>query len=257
MAKNISSLRRFWIEPEEVSAETFQLKDETFHHAIVVTRLGVGDEFELITGGLEALHVRVDSAQKKSAQVSILGRRALPGPRTPRVHLYFAVPKWPTLDAVVEKCVELGVDTLIPVLSDFSSVRKLEDYSDSRKERLEKIIRAATVQSGRGSLMQLKEPMLYRDVMQTTNLSSSQVGLMAYEGRPAVEIRQELRRLVTAQTEDISILVGAEGGWSEAEVAMARAKQWPVVTMGPQILRAETACLALVSVIKYEAGLMQ
>lgn len=257
MAKNLSAVRRFWIEPEEVTGETFQLKDETFHHAIIVTRMGAGDEFELITGGPEALRVCIDSVQKKSAQVSIVGRRALPVPRSPRVHLYFAVPKWPTLDAVVEKCVELGVDEIIPVFSDFSSVRKLEDYSISRKERLDKIIRSATVQSGRGSLMKLKEPMTFRDVIQTTNLSSSQVGLMAYEGQPAVEIRLELKRLAANPLEDIYILVGAEGGWSEAEVAMARAKQWPVVTMGPQILRAETACLALVSVIKYEAGLMQ
>ena len=250
-------MRRFWIDPEQIADTTFQLQGDVFHHAVVVSRYREGDEFELISGGPDAVRVKITSLQKKSAQVEVLSRRSLPSPRLPRIRLAFALPKWPTFDEVVEKCVELGVDTVTPVLSEFSTIRRLEDYSSNRRERLEKIVQSATVQSARGSLMSIEEPVTFQKVIQGLNPDQGEVGLIAYEGQPSLGLRSELSRLAAQKPSTLSVLVGAEGGWSEAEISLARAHGWPVVTLGAQILRAETACLALISVIKYETDLMR
>lgn len=254
------SMRRIWIDPEQIQdaqvGAGYELKDEAFHHAIQVSRLRVGEEFEVVSGGHEALRVRILEIKKKSATVEVVGRRPLPIIKKPYIHLALAMPKWATFEFVLEKSVELGVTSVQPLLSDFSYVRDKRDYSSSKRDRLQKIIRSATEQSGRGPLLNLEEPQSLQEFAGAFNPSGGRAGLFAYEGVSALDVRTELQRLKSPALSEIWLFVGSEGGFSESEVEFMRQKGLPPVTIGEQILRVDTACLALVSVIKYELGLM-
>jgi 16S rRNA (uracil1498-N3)-methyltransferase len=240
----------------EVVGPEFEITDEAFRHAIQVSRFQVGEEFEIVFGGLEALRVQITKIAKKSAVVRVVGRRPLPALPRPWIHLAFAVSKWPVFEEVLEKCVELGVQSVQPLLTDFSFIRNRRDWPESRQARLQKIIQSATEQSGRSSLLDLKEPLTLQEFTKTLNPEAGAPCLFAYEGPSAFRLHEAMAQLPLKDITDIWAIVGSEGGFSASEVAHMSERGVPAVTMGPQILRAETACFALISVIKYELNLM-
>ncbi|MCB0350167.1 MAG: 16S rRNA (uracil(1498)-N(3))-methyltransferase [Bdellovibrionales bacterium] len=250
-------MRRIWVDPSNIQEPQFELIDESFKHAIQVSRFRVGEPFEVVSGQDFALEVKLIEIKKKSATVEVVGRRALPPIAMPYIRLAFAVSKWSTFENVLEKSVELGVSSIQPLITDFSFIRAKKDWPDSRTDRFQKIIRGATEQCGRGRLMELRNPLTLQEFITDLNPSDSTVGLFAYEGPSVLDIRAQLSLLNKPGLKEIWAIVGSEGGFSEDEVSQIKSIGLPPVTMGAQILRAETACLAMVSVIKYELGLMR
>jgi len=253
------ALHREYRAPLELGHE-FKITGDTFHHVIVVSRLRAGDDFELICGQSQIYQTLIVNTEKKSATVKITGVRHVAPVPEPHIKLALAIPKWPVLDAVLEKCVELGVHTVQPLLTEFSAIKKAADYAGNRQERLEKIIHSATVQSARGDLLNLCNPTTFQSFIETTDLNLGVKGLMPYEASGlSTDIRSSLSvmSLNTAKPKAIWALIGSEGGWSTKEVDIAAQKGWQIVTLGPQVLRVETACLATLSVLKYEADLMR
>ncbi len=256
------NLRRIWLEPEPASqtiavGESFELPSSAFHHVAHVTRLSVGDVFEGINGSDVALELQLIEVDKKSAVVKVIETRKLPTPGEPRIHLAFAVSKWEVTESVIEKSVELGVSAFQPLLTANSFVKKPNDISEARVDRWQRIVRSATVQSARGSLMELLPPKNLAEFLQTVHQDGQAACLFAYEGVCPQDIRSTLADLLKSKPSRLWALVGSEGGFSDSEVERIRSFQLTPATMGPQILRAETACLAILSVIKYETGNMR
>jgi 16S rRNA (uracil1498-N3)-methyltransferase len=256
------SLRRIWIDAADIAEPIFELSEEAFHHAVVVSRFREGEEFEIVSGQGEALKARLIDVMKKSARVQIIGRRKLPELKKPYINLAISIPKWSTLEFVVEKAVELGVHSIQPLISDFSFIRSASEMNESRVHRMQKILRSATEQSGRGDLMKLNTPKSLRDFAQALmqlkiNQKSRLVGLFAYEGVSSLDIRTEMDRFKAEEPEEIWAFIGSEGGFSAAEVEFMSNLGLPPVTIGEQILRVDTACIAIASVIKYGFGQMR
>jgi 16S rRNA (uracil1498-N3)-methyltransferase len=252
-------MRRYWIEKKDVLGERVNFSGDTFHHIFDVCRQEVGSKFEVLTEDSKAFLVQVTSVRKKEAEAQVLEERQIPPLPEPRIHLVLAVSRFPVMDAVVEKAVELGVTSIQPVFSEFSFVRTTSALSENKIERWEKIVRSATQQSGRGDLMILPAAVRLDDFLSSFNQKTRSLGLFAYEGNSTLSIKDYLRDQKKSRTEnvaDVWIFVGSEGGFSQAEVEKMRNLALHPVTLGPQILRVETACMALVSVLKYEFDLM-
>ncbi|OFZ17870.1 MAG: hypothetical protein A2Z20_05840 [Bdellovibrionales bacterium RBG_16_40_8] len=249
-------MRRIWVDPDIIKGPTFELIDEAFHHVIHVSRFRVGEEFEILSGDTEALRVHICEIKKKSVQVEIIGRRKLPEIKRPYVNLAFALPKWNVFEEVIEKSVELAVSEIQPLFTEHSFTRALRDWSPSRVKRFDKIIKSATEQTGRGQLLKIRRPLDICEFVQGLNQNTSVVGLFTYEGEKALSIKFEISRLIKSNPQEVWAIVGSEGGFSDAEVRYMKENGLPPVTMGNQILRADTACIAAISVIKYECGLM-
>lgn len=252
-------MRRIWIEPGDLPSEQnhFIISGEAFHHAVKVSRFRIGEEFEVVHGGEDALKVRLVEINKKTAQVEILGHRKLPKISNPQVNLAIGITKWSTFEEIIEKAVELGVHTVQPLLTDFSFVRTKKDWPVSRQERFQKIVKAATEQSGRGPLMTIAEPTSLPEFTQTLNQNTKAVGLFAYEGQAERGPKFEFKRLQARQADQVWAVIGPEGGFSIAEVDFMQKSGYPPITLGPQILRADTACFAIISIIKYAYDLME
>jgi 16S rRNA (uracil1498-N3)-methyltransferase len=245
-------MRKYWLPKECVQGDLAQFNGDTFHHIFDVCRQQVGSRFEILSGDNRASLVEVQSVGKKSATAKIISVREIPALPKPHIHLVLSIPRFPVMEAVVEKAVEMGVHTLHPVFSDFSFVRKAVMLPESKTERWQRIVVSATQQCGRGELMHLSETKDLQDLLKTFNQTKGQVGLFAYEGQATQTVRQYLRGRSEEQADEVWLFVGSEGGFSSEEVQSFQKAGLDSVSLGEQVLRVETACIALVAILKYE-----
>jgi len=229
---------------------------EIFHHIVDVCRVQTGDKFELLHGDGFAYLAEMGPIQKKQAIARILEKRKVEPLRAPFIRLCVSIPKFQTFETILEKAVELGVADVLPFTSDFSFVRSPgADSVKGKRARWLKIIQSATEQCGRGEIMPLAEPARLADLLESFNRRTNAAGLFPYEGSADTDIKSALAPV--REPGEVWLFVGSEGGFSNAEVELFRANKLKPVTLGAQVLRVETACLALVSVIKYHFDLMR
>lgn len=251
-------MRRYWIEKKDLNQEHVSFSDEIFHHIFDVCRQDLGSRFEVITEDSVAYLVEVIERGKKKATAKIIEERKIQALKKPYIHLCLSIPKFSTLESVLEKSVEMGVSSLTPLVCDYSFIKNFSEKEWAHKsERWKKIIISATQQSGRGELLKIQNPIKLPDLLAQMNRTPRSLGLFLYEGDTKLDIKRHLRGLDRSQPiENIWLIIGSEGGFSTQEVDLCLKQGLSPVTLGEQILRVETACIAGISVLKYEFDLM-
>lgn len=253
-------MRRYWIEKKQIHDNNVSFSHDQFHHIFDVCRQEVGHHFEVITEDSKAYLVEVTEVLKKTASAKIVEEREIKKLALPHIHLLVSLPRYNVFDSTIERCTELGVTSITPFVSDYSFIRKEKELPAGKYERWNKIVVSATQQSGRGELMKINELTTFANAIKSANLNDKNWCLFAYEGSTQAPLSVEINRLKTQYAclpDNLFILVGSEGGFSTQEVAQIQQLGLNPVTLGQQILRVETACLTLVSVLKYEFGLMK
>ncbi len=253
-------MRRYWIDQKKITNDGGLIDGDHFHHIIDVCRQEVGSRFELLTENHEAFLVEVKEVGKKSARFEIIEKRAIAPLPSPKIHLCLSVPRFPVFENVIEKAVELGVADISLFFSDYSFVRTKEKISHDKTERWNRIVKSSTQQSGRGDLMRIHAPVGFEQLLDQINPKTNSLCLFAYEGDSHGQVKSHsIQETLKAQDlqkyEDLFLFVGSEGGFSTQEVIFMSQNGHHPVHFGRQILRVETACVALISILKYEAGL--
>lgn len=257
-------MRRYWLSPsalqpgDDTNLEIC-FKDDIFHHIFDVCRQEKGSKFEVLFGDQKAHLVEVTRVEKKRAYAKTLTSREIPAIPTPHIHLAISIPRFPVMEAVVEKAVELGVHTIHPFFSDFSFVRKAAMLPENKTERWNKIVISATQQSGRGELLKIQKTenleVLLKNFQQT-NQTKDRLGLFAYEGTAETSIKKYFHKNKKDGLEEIWVFVGSEGGFSTEEVKKFQSFGLSPITLGDQVLRVETACITLLAILKYEFAIL-
>jgi 16S rRNA (uracil1498-N3)-methyltransferase len=250
-------MRRYWLESNSRIENQFKIEGEAFHHIFDVCRQEQGSKFEVLLGDQKAYLTEVVKVDKKSALVQIISERLILPLAKPHIHLAISFPRYHVMDAVIEKAVEMGVHTIHPFYSQYSFIRSDKSFPIQKMQRWKKIVVSATQQSGRGELLQIVNPVEFEVLLNQFNQSANTLGLFAYEGDSAQNIQQELKKAHLKKPDNYWIFVGSEGGFSSSEVQLFQQAGLPSVTLGDQVLRVETACIALISVLKYELELMR
>lgn len=253
-------MRRYWIEKSQIFNDQVTFKGDLFHHIFDVCRQEVGHHFEVITEDSKAYLVEVINVDKKTANAKIIETRVIERLPTPHIHIALSVSRYPVMDAIIEKSVELGVTSILPFTSEFSFVRTPQSLPLGKLERWQKIVISATQQSGRGELLKIHQPLAWKEMLKIINPNAENLCLFAYEGGSTLDIQSFLKtkkESVQKNLNDLWILVGSEGGFSFNEVQELMGLGLHPVTLGQQVLRVETACLTLVAILKYEFGLMK
>ena len=252
-------MRRYWIQKSQITNDQVLFKADQFHHIFEVCRQEIGHHFEVITEDSLAFLVEVLAVEKRQAVAKIIETREIQKLKRPHIHIALSLSRFHVMDSIVERAVEMGVQSITPFYSEFSFIRNASNLSEGKLERWQKIIISATQQSGRGELLQLNAPVDWSQILQKINPTDQKWCLFAYEGSGVAHIKsylQEKKSVCGKDPNDIWLIVGSEGGFSTSEVATLQKLGLDPVTLGPQILRVETACLTLVSVLKYEFGLL-
>lgn len=250
-------MRRYWIEKKTIFNDVVTFKDELFHHIFDVCRQEVGHHFEVLTEDSKAFLVEVISREKKQATARIIESREIAKLPRPYIHIALSVSRYNVMDSIVEKAVEMGVHSILPFVSDFSFIRRPANLPEGKLERWQKIVVSSTQQSGRGDLMKITQPIEWPEMLKTINPGPANWCLFAYEGDSVQGVKEYLKLGSSAGVQNLWIIVGSEGGFSEKEVLEMQQLGLNPVTLGSQVLRVETACMTLVSVLKYEFGLLR
>lgn len=247
-------MRRFWLgQPSHINSTQYELTGDMFHHVVEVCRMQIGNRFELLTTDQMAILVELSQLNKKSAVVQEISRREVSRPKGPRLHLCLSIPKFQTLEAVLEKSVELGVTSIRPFFSDFSFVKSMDKISLERTKRWQKIIQSASQQSNRGDLLVIEVPISLPSLLSQVTANPVTKIIFCYEGLAPVSLGETLR--LWSQEEvphDVFLFIGSEGGFSDREVQLFKQKGFEPVSLGAQVLRVETACVAAVSAVKFQ-----
>ncbi|MBQ2740056.1 MAG: 16S rRNA (uracil(1498)-N(3))-methyltransferase [Clostridia bacterium] len=236
----MSALKRFFVEKVE---EQTVLCGEEFEHAKNVLRLGVGDEVILLdNSGVEYTAVIAEAA-KKQMLLNVLGKAVGDKEALVDVALVFGYLKNADKNEfIVQKAVELGVKKIVAFSSEFSSA-----YMNANKlERLNKVSKEAAKQCMR-SVAPVVE---YAETLEGALHSVDGYTNKLFACEFATESRANLAQLQGST----AIVIGSEGGFSRAEEELAAAMGFASITLGKRILRAETAAVALTSVVMFSLG---
>ena len=227
--------------PNSARNGRIRLDPDESRHLSRVRRLGPGDVVEIFDGAGYATRARVVEVGKNRVELETEGD-PLPD-RAPacRLTLATAVPKGERFDWLVEKATELGVDRLVPIVTE----RSVVDPRGAKIDRLRRSIVEAAKQCGRNRLMDLERPSPWSPwLVEGVDPSPSAPRLIAHPGGAPPTAWPRAR-----QGGGATIAIGPEGGFTEAEVEAARASGWRVVSLGNPLLRIETAGLAGCAVI--------
>ncbi len=237
-------MTRFFINKEEISADSITLTGENAQHAKVL-RLKAGELVMVCDGeGGEAV-----CEVKEGMTLSVLERRAAVTEPRLRVSVYMAFPKSDKLEHVIQKATELGAYEIVAFPSARCIVKHEEKTLAKKLERWQKIAQSAAEQSGRGRIPRVITLGSYAEVLKRA--AQADKALLFYENEQSTTLKMAL----TADGyETVSLLTGPEGGLEEKEVKQAMDAGLQVCTLGKRILRCETAPLCALSAVMYHSG---
>ncbi len=188
------------------------------------------------------------SIEGETVTIKILACTKCAAEPTLKATLYQALPKQDKFDSVVQKAVELGVARVVPVMTARCVSRPEEKALAKKVERWRKIAVEAAKQSGRGILPQVGDAMPFRLAVEEAEAAGG-VNLLFYEGGGA-----RISALVDESVRTLSLFIGPEGGFEASEVELAAAHGIRAATLGPRILRTETAPIAALAAIMQASG---
>lgn len=227
------------------------LSPSDLHHAAVVLRLAAGQEIVVVEPDGRASVVLLTDIDREAASGRIV--ETLPASREPRVTLFQGLAKGDKLDLVVEKLTEIGVAAIVPVAFARSVVRLDAERAAKRTERLRRVAAAAAKQSQRAFVPSVAEPVDVSDL--PALLSGFDLALVAWEdAEGAPGIAEAFRAARLGADAAIAMVVGPEGGLTEAEVSACRAAGAVTVSLGDTVLRTETAGILSAALCVYESG---
>jgi 16S rRNA (uracil1498-N3)-methyltransferase len=240
------SARRFFVEGVHRPGETVRIDGADAHHLVHVLRLRPGDRFEIVDSAAHAFEAELVDANPVAARLrSQFAERSA---RKVRVDVAQALPKAQKMDYVVEKATELGAGAVLPFISERSVARSA---GAAKIERWRRIARSASEQSGRRDAPAVTAPLDFDELL--ARFCAYDLVLFAWESADSEPLRARLRD-VLANVTNALVIVGPEGGFSHAEADAARAAGAELVSLGPNILRTETAALVLMAILNYETG---
>lgn len=238
----MSRAHRFFLTETKLAPDA-QIDLAEIHHQLqVVLRLGIGEQIVLLDGEGRAFLAEIIALTRKTAVGQLLVE--LPPPAEPAiaVTLYQCTLKADKFEWVLQKGAELGVNHFVPVISQRAIVRPAATIL-KKYERWQAILREAAEQCERGRIPTLAPPLEWSAAV----TQAEGLRLLAWEEptTAAVSIKQALHGDAnnTSLRKRVSVLIGPEGGIATAEATEALAAGWQTITLGPRILRAETAAL--------------
>ena len=261
----------FFVSPTAIQGRRADLGGQVAHQIRSVLRLRPGDRIDLLDGSGIMYVARILEISRSGVVAEVLeSRRPATEPRV-ELELYQAMLKGPKMELVLQKGTEVGISRFVPVLSERCVSRPDPSDLHRRLERWRAIVREAAEQSGRALLPAVESVESFDEACRAAR--EADLAMMAWEEERGAGIRGAIRERglagdvppassrspsvgedVLGRRRRVALLVGPEGGFSPREADVARDSGIRVVSLGPRILRAETAALVASALVLYEVG---
>lgn len=246
---------RIWVPADELGSDAgaaqtgaarLTLEGEAHRYLTRVLRMGAGAQIDLFDGRGQEATATIERVGPRDLTVRVLSRRTVERPATAEVTLLQGLPRPERMDLIVQKAAELGARRLIPVRAARSA-----SGQTPRPERWDRIALEAARQSGRAELMEIAPLALLGEAVNGAALGARDIRVVPWEEAPEAP---SLASLVPANATAVAVLIGPEGGLTAEEVAAATSAGFKIATLGPRILRTETAAIAALAVIQSRVG---
>ncbi len=244
-------MTRFFVPTDQIHDNTVILKGEDRHHLLNVLRQGPGAEITVLNGKGQEYQVKVITITSDEVIGEIIKQVERQTEPKIKIVLVQSLPKGDKFEFILQKNTELGVSVYQPVISERSTIRLDDGGARKKEERWRKIIREAAEQSGRQIIPELRPVRSWNQFLKERDFPG--LLLIPWEGEKEHSLKQVLNEQKEAP-ENITVVIGSEGGFSQKEVEQAVQVGAIPVTLGPRILRTETAGLVVASTILYHFG---
>jgi 16S rRNA (uracil1498-N3)-methyltransferase len=240
-------MHRFFVEPKAISDGFLTIAGEDFHHITRVLRIGPSEQVEVCDGaGTDHLCV-IETLEGDQVIMRIVKSQPSQGENPWHTTLYQGLAKGQKMDEIIQKCVETGVDAVVPFISS-RAVAKVKDKGTQKTERWQKIAYGAAKQSKRGAVPLILPPVTFDAVL--CRIAEHSAFFAAYEDERGTSFKTALAAY-PQPPEKIGLLVGPEGGLSPEEAAALVQAGARCVSLGRRILRTETAGMAMLAQLSF------
>lgn len=241
-------MQHFFVTPSQVDAGLIYIEGSDVNHMKNVLRMRFGEKVTVSDGNNRQYICQVEDYEGERAVLKIIEEKLVDTELPSHIYLFQGLPKQEKMELIVQKCVELGIYEVVPVMMK-RCVVKLDTKKAAKKvERWNGIAESAAKQAGRGFIPEVMQIQSYPEALEIAK--KLDVILVPYE---LAEGMEETRKILSSirPGQSVGIFIGPEGGFEREEVERALEAGGQVVTLGKRILRTETAGLALLSVLMF------
>jgi len=236
----------FFVDPDSITPPTIRITGDLLHHLRNSLRLHPGDSLTLNDACGSRYRVEVTHVTSQAIDSRIIDRQIEPAGRTPPIVLGQALIKSDKMDWVIQKTTELGVATIAPIYSIHSVIRPNPDRLDHQRARWNRIARDAAQQSERWTIPTIADPINLAEICRQYAAVPLKGMLTERSSSPSLATIS----LPQDRSHSIVLLIGPEGGWAADEQHLAQEQGFRPISLGPRILRAETAAIAALSILQ-------
>lgn len=240
-------MHRFFIPPDFIAPEDVVFPPAVARQIRVVLRMTTGDVVQVLDNAGEMFSVRLTAVTQNNVVGHIIERQPATGEPVTKLVLYQSFLKRDKFEWVLQKGTEIGVSRFVPMVTRRSLV-KSTDMKANKMARWQKILAEAAEQSHRGRIPDLAAAVSFETML--TQLPDYDISLIARAGSAPQTLKEAIAQNRGGQS--AALLIGPEGGFIEEEVIEAQQSGAAAVTLGPRILRTETAALVAAALLLHE-----
>ena len=242
-------MQHFFVTPSQVEDDKIYIEGSDVNHIKNVLRMRIGEELAISDGNNVKYICHVAEFAEDSVFCQIDETLPLDTELPAKIYLFQGLPKQDKMELISQKCVELGVHEIIPVIMKRSIVKLDEKKAKKKVERWNGIALAAAKQAGRGIIPKVSPVTSYKDAL--IRAKDMDLVLVPYELAGGMETTKEIFASVKPG-QSIGIFIGPEGGFDTEEVEMAKAIGGKIITLGRRILRTETAGFTVLAALMFQ-----
>lgn len=243
-------MHKFFIDKENILGEKLYITNDDVNHIYKVLRLNTGDIILVCDGYGREYTSKIAEINKKEVICDIIDAFDNMSEPPVKVTLFQGLPKAQKMEYIIQKSVEIGIYKIQPVITQRVVVKTEGKDISNKLERWRRISEEAAKQSNRGIIPEIQEPVTFEEAVE--NIKVLDLSIIPYEK----EKNNGLKNILSDNpgVKNIGVLIGPEGGFDDSEIDKCMKNGVIPVTLGPRILRTETAGIAALSMVLYEIG---
>ena len=235
----------FFVAKESVNGNKAKITGADYNHITNVLRLKVGEE--ILISVLGASHLsKIEDIDDSAVTVEIIKENYQDTSLPVKIHLFQGLPKSDKLELIIQKTVELGVESITPVEMERCVVKLDGKKKDGKTARWQAIAESAAKQSKRTNIPKIESVLSYKQILE--KIRDLDLFIIPYENAKGMQATKETLQSIKSGM-SVGVLIGPEGGFSDNEIELAKALNAKTVSLGKRILRTETAAITAVSML--------